>query len=123
MAMVAPALRCRLVPLPAPARDIAQLMRDIARSGVGHGEAASLPTGSSDASAPVHTADLHRVGTSRQAPGLLMESRSADSIVDVVWIAPRSIPSSAMVCAIAGEMPEMIVLHPISTAAFAILIR
>jgi len=52
-----------------------------------------------------------------------MESRSADSIVDVVWIEPRSIPSSAMVCAIDGEMPEMIVLHPISTAAFAILIR
>jgi len=55
------------------------------------------------------------------APGLVMDSRRADSIVDVVWIDPRSIPSSAMFCAIAGEMPEMMVLHPISTAAFAIL--
>ena len=27
-------------------------------------------------------------------------------------------PSSAMVWAMAGEMPEMMVLHPISTAAF-----
>ena len=60
---------------------------------------------------------------SRQAPGLVMASRSADSIVDVVWIEPRSIPNSAMVCAIDGEMPEMIVLQPISMAAFAIFIR
>ena len=30
-------------------------------------------------------------------------------MVDVVRIEPRSIPSSAMVCAIAGEIPEMIV--------------
>ena len=52
-----------------------------------------------------------------------MESRRADSIVEVVWIAPSLIPSSAIVCAIAGEIPEMMVLHPISTAAFAILIR
>ena len=59
----------------------------------------------------------------RPPPGRLMESRRADSIVDVVWMAPSSIPSSAMVCAIAGEMPEMMVLQPISTAAFAILIR
>ena len=56
-------------------------------------------------------------------PGLVMDSRRADSMVDVVWIEPRSIPSSAMVCAIAGEMPEMMVLHPINTAALAILIR
>ena len=32
-----------------------------------------------------------------------MESRSAVSIVDVVWIEPSSIPSSAMVWAIAGD--------------------
>ena len=31
------------------------------------------------------------------APGLVMDSRRADSIVDVVWIEPRSIPSSVMV--------------------------
>jgi hypothetical protein len=60
---------------------------------------------------------------SRQAPGPVIESRSADSIVDVVWIDPRSIPSSAMVCAMAGEIPEMMVLQPINTAAFAILIK
>ena len=56
-------------------------------------------------------------------PGPVMDSRRADSMVDVVWIEPRSIPSSAMVCAIAGEMHEMMVLHPINTAALAILIR
>ena len=60
---------------------------------------------------------------SRQALGLVMASRRADSIVDVVWIEPRSIPNSVMVCAIDGDMPEMIVLQPISTAAFAIFIR
>jgi len=58
-----------------------------------------------------------------QARGPLIESRRADSIVDVVLISPRSIPSSAIVWAIAGEIPEIMVLHPINTAAFAILIR
>ena len=61
--------------------------------------------------------------TSSQASEPVIESRKAVSIVDVVWIDPRSIPSSAMVCAIAGEIPEMMVLQPINTAALAILIK